>query len=325
MKQINWGVLGTADIAKGSTIPAMMKAENCRLYGIAGRSKAKVDEYKENFGFEKAYYSYEDMLEDAAIEAVYIPLPNNLHKEWVLKAAAKKKHILCEKPLSGTEAEVKEMIQACDDAGVYFMEAFAYLHSPIVKSIKKSLDSGVIGKLSFIETTFLAPGRGLDDIRMRRDTLGGAVYDLGCYNISLILTLVGEEPSEVQAHARFTEQAVDIFTEASFGFPSGCSASMVTGMCCAQRSDRYFIHGTEGTIEAPIQFNCEGTVSYYINKNGEREEIIIEVPNNYMLEVEQLGRCITEKEQPYVSHAFSLKNARTMDKVLKSMGYSNNN
>ena len=123
-RKVKWGVLSTADIAKRCTIPGMKKAENCCLYGIAGRSKDKVDQYKEMFGFEKAYYSMDEMLDDPEIEAVYIPLPNTLHKEWVLKAAAKGKHILCEKPLSGNEAEVKEMIEACDKANVIFMEAF---------------------------------------------------------------------------------------------------------------------------------------------------------------------------------------------------------
>ena len=96
----------------------------------------------------------DEMLDDPEIEAAYIPLPNTLHKEWVLKAAAKGKHILCEKPLSGTEAEVKEMIDACDKAKVLFMEAFAYLHSPLITSVKEALDSGIIGELSFMEDVY---------------------------------------------------------------------------------------------------------------------------------------------------------------------------
>lgn len=299
----------------------MLKSENCKLYAIAGRDKEKADKFQETFGFEKAYYSYYDMLDDDAIEAVYIPQPNALHKKWLLKAAAKKKHILCEKPLSGTEKDIKEMIKACDDAGVYFMEAFAYLHTNIVASVKETLDSGIIGKPSFIETTFLTPAPKKDNIRMRRDTLGGSVYDLGCYNISLILKMLGEEPSEVKALANFTNEKIDDFAAAYFQFPSGCRASMTIGMCSAQRADRYFIYGTDGTIEAPIPFNFEGTVEYYIHKNGNTKEVIVEVPNNYMLEIEQLGRCITDGESPYVSHEFSLKTARTMDKVLASMGY----
>ncbi len=321
MKQINWGVLGTAGIAKDFVIPAIIKSGNGRLYGIAGRSKDKTDDYLSAFGFEKAYYSYDEMLEDEAIDAVYIPLPNHLHKEWVLKAAARNKHILCEKPLSGTEEDVKEMIQACEAAGIYFMEAFAYLHSPLLKSVKEALDSGVIGKPGFIETTFLTPAPKEGNIRLRRDTLGGSLYDLGCYNVSLILHLLGEEPSEVKALAEFTEDNIDYFTAAYFKFPGGCRASVITGMCGVQRGDRYFIYGSDGMIEAPIPFNSNGSLSYYIHNSDGRREVTVEVPDNYMLEIEQLGRCILDKEEPYVSHEFSLKNARAMDKILKAIGY----
>ena len=174
-RKIKWGVLGTADIARRCTIPGMKKAENCCLYGIAGRSKDKVDQFKKEFGFEKSYYSLDEMLEDENIEAVYIPLPNTLHKEWVLKASAKGKHILCEKPLSGTEADVKEMVEACEKAGVVFMEAFAYLHSPLVASVKETLASGEIGELSFMESIFITPGYTPENIRVRRETLGGSV------------------------------------------------------------------------------------------------------------------------------------------------------
>ncbi len=322
MRNVKWGILGTANIAKNYTIPALRQADHCTLYAVAGRSMEKAEEFKKLFGFEKAYGSYEQMLDDEELEAVYIPLPNHLHKEWVLKAAAMKKHVLCEKPLTGTAEDVKEMIEACDAAGVYFMEAFAYLHSSAVKSVKAALDSGIIGKPSFIETTFLTPRPAEDDIRMQRETLGGAIYDLGCYNISLILTMVEEEPTNVKALAKFTDKRIDEYTMAYLEFSSGCRASIVTGMCSPQRSDRYFIHGSEGTIEAPIPFNVDGTVSYYVHKNGVKQEITLEVPNNYQLEIEQLTNCILSGDKPHVSHEFSLKNARTIDRILRSMGYT---
>jgi predicted dehydrogenase len=322
MRQVNWGVLGTANIAKTQMIPAMLEASNCKLYGIAGRSKDKVDEFKKMFGFEKAYYDMEEMLEDESIEAVYIPLPNNMHKEWVIKAAKKGKHILCEKPLCGNVSDIQEMIQVCEEEGVIFMEAFAYLHSPVVKEIKQVLDSGIIGDLILMESTFFSPSNPADDIRMNRDTLGGSVYDLGCYNISLTLTMFGEEPKDVKAIAHFTDQKIDDFATAYLEFADGKKACFSTGMCSGKhRSDRFFLHGTKGTIEAPIEFNQSGIVKYYINLNGMKEERVIEVPNNYKSEVEQLGRCITDGEQPVVSHAFSIMNGRTIDRVLEAMGY----
>lgn len=156
-RKVKWGVLGTADIARRCTIPAMQKAENCYLYGIAGRSKEKAEQFQEQFGFEKAFGSLEAMLEDEMVEAVYIPLPNTMHKEWVIKAAKHGKHVLCEKPLAGTEADVKEMIEACEKNGVLFMEAFAYLHSPLIRSVKETIHSGAIGELSFMESILLHP------------------------------------------------------------------------------------------------------------------------------------------------------------------------
>lgn len=320
-RKVKWGVLSTADIAKRCTIPGMQKAENCCLYGIAGRSKEKVDQYKETFGFEKAYYSMDEMLDDPDIEAVYIPLPNTLHKEWVLKAAAKGKHILCEKPLSGTEADVKEMIDACEKAGVLFMEAFAYLHSPLITSVKATLDSGIIGELSFMESIFITPGYTPDNIRVRRETLGGSVYDLGCYCTSLMLALFGEEPKEVRAIGHFTDQHIDDFASAYFHFDENRRACMVSGMCSAQRGDRFFLYGTAGTIEAPIPFNADGELTYYVKKGEDCQEVHVSVRDNYCLEVEQLGNCILNGEQPHVTHEFSLQNARVMDKILKEIGY----
>lgn len=320
-KQVNWGVLGTANIAWKVTIPAMQKANNCRLYGIAGRKKDKVDEFKDTFGFENSYYSLDEMLEDENIDAVYIPLPNHLHKEWVIKAARKGKHILCEKPLAGSWEDVKEMIHVCDEEGVAFMEAFAYLHSPFIKEIKEVIDSGAIGDVAFMESTFVTPKAADENIRMNLETLGGSVYDLGCYNISLILTVLGEEPEEVKAMAHFTDKKIDDFATGYFEFSDGKKACFTTGMCSAKRGDRFFIYGTKGILEAPVPFNQEGEITYYIIKDDIKEKHTVFAPDNYTLEVEQLGRCITDGEKPYVSHDFSAMNARTMDRVLKDMGY----
>ena len=154
MRKIRWGVLGTAHIAEGQTIPGMQNTKNCELYAIAGRSLEKAKEFQNRFHFKKAYGSYDELLEDPEVEAVYIPLPNHLHKEWVLKAAAHKKHILCEKPMSGSAKDTREMIQACKDAGVILMEAFAYLHSPLMQKLKLQIDQGLIGDVNFIESTY---------------------------------------------------------------------------------------------------------------------------------------------------------------------------
>ena len=180
MRKVRWGVLGTADIARGQTIPGMQLAEHCELYAIAGRKIEKAESYREQFGFRKAYGSYDELLADPEVEAVYVPLPNDIHCEWSIKALKAKKHVLVEKPMAVSEAQAKEMFRAAEENGVLLMEAFAYLHSPFVKAVKAELDAGVIGDIRYFESAFITGRRPDTDIRLRRETYGGALYDLGC-------------------------------------------------------------------------------------------------------------------------------------------------
>jgi predicted dehydrogenase len=320
MRKIRWGVLGTAHIAEGQTIPGMQNTKNCELYAIAGRSLEKAKEFQNRFHFKKAYGSYDELLEDPEVEAVYIPLPNHLHKEWVLKAAAHKKHILCEKPMSGSAKDTREMIQACKDAGVILMEAFAYLHSPLMQKLKLQIEEGLIGEVNFIESTFYTPGYE-DNIRIHRETLGGSVYDLGCYNITFASYLFGEVPISAKAVSHFTEEHIDDMTCGQLLYPGNKRAVFSCAMFPHQRGDRSFIYGTKGILEVPVSFNAEGTQKWYLIEGEKRTAFFMDIPNNYMLEVQQLGDCILNGEAPIVSADFSIQTAETMDMVLKPCGY----
>ena len=325
MRKIKWGVIGTAYIADWCTIPGMKLAENCELYAIAGRTAEKAEAFKEKWGFEVAYGSYEELLQDPQVEAVYIALPNTLHKEWSIKAAEAKKHILCEKPLAPTAAECAEMIEAANANGVILMEAFAYLHSPIVKAVKDEIDSGILGDILYMETAFLTSDYNMSNIRMRRDTFGGCTYDLGCYNTTQILWMMSEEPESVQAIANFSDEHIDVFTSALMTFKGGRRAQMNCGFTLAtdadKRVDRFQIHGTKGFLKSEIRFNMDGEGSYMICADGKCETKTVNMPQNYKLEVEQLGRCITDGEKPHVSHEFTMMNARTLDRILAAIGY----
>ena len=138
MEKIKWGVLGTAYIFERDTARGMKLAQNCEMTAIAGRSMEKAQRFKEKYGFRKAYGSYEELLEDPEIEAVYIPLPNTMHYEWTIKALQHGKHVLCEKPLAPAAAQAREMFQAAKENHVFLMEAFAYQHSPYIKEIRKA-------------------------------------------------------------------------------------------------------------------------------------------------------------------------------------------
>ena len=321
---VKWGVLGTANIAKGCTIPGMKLATNCELYAIAGRSEEKVQRYKEEFGFEKAYVGYEKLLEDPEVTAVYIPLPNNLHKEWVIKALDAGKHVLCEKPLGLNLKEIREMFEAAEKNHVFLMEAYAYLHTPYIAALRQEVESGRIGAMDYIETAFVTSGY-TDDIRIRRENGGGAMYDLGCYCTTMILSLTDSEPEYVKADAEFSEEKIDLFTSALIKFKNGVRAAFNVGMILGvdqnTRWDRLYIHGSKGSIRSTVAYNEEGTLSYTISSDGGETTKSVEVRQNYALEIEQLTRCIEGAEKPHISREFSEKNAALMDKLFDAMGY----
>ena len=327
MRKIKWGVLGTAFICERSTIPGMLLADNCELYAIAGRNPEKVRAFQEKYGFQKVYDGYAQLLEDPQVEAVYIPLPNTLHYEWTIRALKHGKHVLCEKPLAPTEAQAKEMFDAAEENHVYLMEAFAYQHSPYIAAIRSEIEKGTIGDVRYMQTMFITSDYNGQNIRMRRDTLGGCTYDLGVYNTSLILRLLGEEPVNIRAVSSFSDAKIDVLTSAILEYADGKKAAFTCGMALAtdrdRHIDRFEIQGTRGSIRGErFEFNGDGKLSYTITSfDGGEETRTVSVPQNYRLEVEQLGRCVLGLETPAVTKEFSLANARIIDGVLMEINY----
>ena len=325
MNKVNWGVLGTAGIAAGQTIPGMKEAENCRLYAIAGRDISKAEAFQKQFGFEKAYSSYDELLSDSSVEAVYIPLPNSLHFEWVRKALEHGKHVLCEKPLTPTATEAEKLFRIAEENHVLLMEAFAYLHSPFIAAIKKEIENGSIGKIRYIESQFVTSDYDLSNIRMRKETKGGCTYDLGCYTTSMIAWMSDSDPDSVQASACFSPEGVDVLTTAVLSYADGMKAFANSGMVLQtnanRRIDQLRIEGSEGSIRSTAEFNGCGELSYTLIRNERSEVKTISVPQNYRLEVEQFGRCILTGEKPHVSEEFTLRNLLTLEQILKAIGY----
>lgn len=321
---VKWGVLGTANIADGCTIPGMKRAINCELYAIAGRSAEKAGRFKEKFGFEKAYEGYGKLLEDPEVQAVYIPLPNSLHKEWVIKALKAGKHVLCEKPLALNAEDAREMFRTAKENNVILMEAYAYLHSPYIESLKSDIKSGTIGDIDFIETAFYTQGY-VEDIRLHKNLGGGAVYDLGCYCTTMILSLVDSDIEYVMADAEFNNDGADVFASALMKFKNGVRAAFNVGMIFEPgndgRLDRLYVHGTKGNIDSDVEYNQEGKLSYTVRSGMNEYHPSVNAAHNYMLEVEQFGRCIEAGETPHISPEFSVRNAEVLDMILAKMGY----
>lgn len=256
---------------------------------------------------------------------MYIALPNQLHYEWTLKALQKRKHVLCEKPMTPSKQQTKALHDAAKKNGVFLMEAFAYLHSPYMNALKRELAQNVIGNVSYIETAFLTSTYNFTNIRMQKACYGGAMYDLGCYCTSLILYLLEKEPKSVKGIAEFSEDGIDLLTSVIIGFEDGVRASFRCGMNLdkenKQRFDHLYIQGSKGAIYSNVKYNESGELHYTICKDGTEEIRGVQAPHNYRLEVEQMGRCILDGEKVPVSEAFSIKNAELIDRILGEIGY----
>lgn len=322
--KVNWGVMGTARIAGYGTIPGMLKAENCNLYAIAGRNPDKVLDYKNRFGFGKGYVGYEKLLENPEVEAVYIPLTNELHKEWVIRALRAGKHVLCEKPMALNAEDARAMFAEAEANGVLLMEAFAYLHGNYMASLINDVKSGIIGNPVYIDTAFLTQGYKTD-FRLHRGLGGGMLYDLGCYCTTMILSLVDSEIEYAKAVTEKNEDGVDAFTASIIKFKNGVRASFDVGMILGEdsnsRYDRLFIHGTKGDIRSEVEYNQSGELSYRIVSAGKFIERKMNVPNNYSLEISQLSECILNGGKPLVTKEFSIRNAELLDSLLNSINY----
>ena len=330
MRKIKWGILGCAAIAKNRTIPGLLKADNAILYAVASRGKEKLRELSETFYFEKAYDTYEALLEDEQVEAVYIPLPNTLHFEWVKKAADKGKHILCEKPLAMNAEEADELFVYCQEKNVLLMEAFAYRHAPLVQKVKELIENGTIGKIKYVEAHLTDVLEDTTNIRMQRDLGGGAFYDMTCYDISVISYLIGRHPIQVRAFAEIDEKSgVDVSNTFLLKYEDGTQATGYASLN-SYAGGYYQVTGERGRIEVPCNFNCRGICKFTVAVKGavdnveirdeETTEHAILCPDNYTLEVEQFGRCILGGEAPRITKAETVENARILDMLLLEAG-----
>jgi predicted dehydrogenase len=253
--KVRWGVLSTADFGLKKSIPAMQKGEWSEVIAIASRDKSKAEAAAKKLGIPKTYGSYEELLADPEIDAIYNPLPNHLHVPWSIKAAEAGKHVLCEKPLSMTVAEAQQLIAARDRAGVKIGEAFMVRTHPQWLRTRELIRSGRIGALRSIVGVFSYFNRDATNIRNIPEAGGGALMDIGCYPITTSRFVFGEEPSRVLGTLeRDPDMKTDRLASAILDFPSGqavftCSTQLVP-------YQRMHFLGTRGRIEIEIPFNA---------------------------------------------------------------------
>ena len=316
MNIVRWGILGYARIAEMSTIPAILEADNALFYAMASRDQAKRAACQEKFHCEKTYETYDELLDDPSIDAVYVPLPNSLHKEWAIKAMEKGKHVLCEKPMTLNEKDAVEMVEASKKNGVILMEAFMYRYTHRTNKVQEILESGVIGEIKHVTSSFRFFLNRANTIKMNAALGGGSLYDVGCYPLNFVQMVIDEEPSEVHVAAEM-ENGVDVSASVLLKYESGKIATLHSGFNAFGRNYSEII-GTKGRVEIPDTFlDDEG--SFLLVTDDGTQEISIPGCHRYTLEIEDFSRAVQLGEKPLFSLDESLRNSRIMDRILEKL------
>ena len=321
-RKIRWGVLGYARIARENLIPAMGRSSNSEFYAIASREESKLAESRARFKVAKTFRSYDELLRDPEVDAVYIPLPNSLHREWTVKAAHNGKHVLCEKPLALNAAECREMIVACAANRVMLMEAFMYRYTDRTRQVLEVLRSGVLGEIKFINSTFRFLLANPASIKLKPELGGRALYDVGCYPVNFIGMVLdaisgsgrgeGTLPQSVSAEYT-TVGGVDMIFSALLKYPSGLIASLNCGFN-AQKQVFSEIVGTKGVLEIPDTFfDNAGALTLVIG--DESREIMVVQSDRYCREVEDFADAILQNRAPHFNVDETQRNMEVMDRL----------
>jgi predicted dehydrogenase len=320
MPKVSWGILSTAEIGLGKVIPGMQKGTYSKVEAIASRNLASAQRAASRLGIPKAYGSYEDLLADDSIQAVYIPLPNHLHVEWALKSLQAGKHVLCEKPIAMNfkEAEYLQM-QAKHFPRLKIMEAFMYRHHPQMVKAKNIVKSGTIGTLKNIHTMFSYYNDNPKDIRNNPEIGGGGLLDVGCYCISLSRFFFDSEPKRVCGTMEIDPLLkVDRLVSAILEFEEGTAEFT----CSTQLTDYQYakIFGTHGRIEIERPFtpfpDRPSKIIQYLEPNS--QEFVFEACNQYTLQGDIFSQAIINDTSVPAPIEDGMANMKVIDMIIES-------
>jgi xylose dehydrogenase (NAD/NADP) len=311
---VKWGILSTADINR-KVIPGAHASPKVDLVGVASRNQQRAEEYAKAWDIPRAYGSYEALLADPEIEAVYISLPNTMHGEWSIKSVEAGKHVLCEKPMSRRPSEVAEAFDAADRAGRLLSEAFMYRHNPQTKRVKQLVDEGAIGELRVVRSVFSYALYDEDNIRLRTDVEGGALMDVGCYNVSGS-RLVGGEPERVVGEAWYGPSGTDWVFSGTLRFPGNVIGLFHCGTALPEQ-DELEVIGSEGSLFLDDPWHCNVPAIELRRADGV-ERIELEQEDSYRLELENLSDAIRGEGELLLGREDALGQARTLEALHES-------
>jgi predicted dehydrogenase len=311
---VKWGILSTAHINR-LTIPEAHASEKAEIVAVASRDAARAEAYAQEWGIERAYGSYEELLADPEIEAIYNPLPNTMHVEWSIRALEAGKHVLCEKPLSRHSADVEAAFAAADNADRFLMEAFMYRHNPQTKQAAELVAAGVIGDLRLVRSTFSYSLYDADNIRLRTELEGGSLMDVGCYCVSGSRLFAGE-PERVYGEAYFGETGTDWVFAATMRFPNDVLAHFDCGTAMTDR-DAIEVVGSDGSLFLDDPWHCRMPL-IELRRGDELELIKIAPVDSYRLQIDNLSDAIRGEAKPLLGRADAMGQARALEALFAS-------
>jgi D-xylose 1-dehydrogenase (NADP+, D-xylono-1,5-lactone-forming) len=310
VKRLRWGLLGTARINR-AIIPALRVSERSELAAVASRQPDKGAAYAREWGIPRVL-GYEEMLADAGIDVIYIPLPNSLHAEWTIRAARAGKHVLCEKPLALSVEEVDAVAAAARAAGVVVAEAFMYRHHPQTRRLKELVESGAVGPVKLVRSAFTFDLTREADVRLASALGGGSLWDVGCYPVSIARHLLGVEPVEAFGWQAVGQTGIDEGFYGQLRFGPDVFAQFDSGFRAAFRT-RLEVVGRAGTLVVPRPFKPTPQEAILLTRGDKTEEIAVGGPSElYLGEVEDMADAVLLGRAPAVSLAESRGNVAAL-------------
>jgi predicted dehydrogenase len=313
---VRWGILSTADI-NNKVLAGLPGSPAVDVVAVGSRDASRAKEFASEHGIERAHGSYEELLADPDVEAVYIPLPNGMHVEWTLAALAAGKHVLCEKPLSPRAAEVQRCFDAAERAGLVLSEGFMWRHTPQAARLESLLRDGAIGELRLVRAAFSFPLDRFPDVRWDAELDGGALLDVGCYCVSGSRVLAGAEPERVTGESVAADSGVDARFAGMLRFPGDVLAVFDCGFDLPPRDELEAI-GSEGSLFLDDPWHSIEPRIELRRNDGSVERIEVDFANPYRLELEDVSAAIRGEREPRLGRADALGQARTLEALLLS-------
>ena len=314
MDAVKWGIVSTADINR-KVIPGLQDSQKTELVAVASRDQKRAEEYAREWEIGRAYGSYDALLDDADVEAVYISLPNTLHCEWSIRAVEAGKHVLCEKPMSRHVGDVEAAFDAAERSGRLLMEAFMYRHNPQTARLRQLVDDGAIGELRVVRSCFSYSLFDTDNIRLRTDVEGGSLMDVGCYCVSGSRLLAGD-PEEVYGQQFVGPSGTDWVFTGAMRFAGDVFALFDCGTALPERDELEAI-GSEGSLFVDDPWHCTEPV-IELRREGRVERIEVEHADSYRLQAENFSDAIRGAADPLLGRDDAVAQARTIDALFRS-------